>query len=72
MANVCDRLNTRNRMAQYAARASTELQCCVYFKVQRPYLQDSKIYLRWFHRFHSFYFFYSQLTAHIYFLVIDE
>ncbi|EGD81793.1 mitotic control protein dis3 [Salpingoeca rosetta] len=32
VSSVCDGLNIRNRMAQYAARASTELQCCVYFK----------------------------------------
>eukprot|EP00043_Microstomoeca_roanoka_P009859 m.93937 g.93937 ORF g.93937 m.93937 type:complete len:220 (-) comp14712_c2_seq8:346-1005(-) len=35
IAVVCDRLNIRNRMAQYAARASTELQCCLFFK-NRP------------------------------------
>eukprot|EP00055_Hartaetosiga_balthica_P010541 m.45317 g.45317 ORF g.45317 m.45317 type:complete len:1019 (+) comp7213_c0_seq1:34-3090(+) len=34
-SSVCDRLNIRNRMAQYASRASTQLHSCFFFK-DRP------------------------------------
>eukprot|EP00056_Hartaetosiga_gracilis_P019514 m.14657 g.14657 ORF g.14657 m.14657 type:complete len:171 (-) comp7739_c0_seq3:2233-2745(-) len=34
-SSVCDRLNIRNRMAQYASRSSTQLHTCFFFK-DRP------------------------------------
>eukprot|EP00730_Choanoeca_flexa_P007158 TRINITY_DN12289_c0_g2_i1.p1 TRINITY_DN12289_c0_g2~~TRINITY_DN12289_c0_g2_i1.p1 ORF type:complete len:726 (+),score=172.14 TRINITY_DN12289_c0_g2_i1:2-2179(+) len=32
VASVCDNLNIRNRMAQYASRASLELHTCIFFR----------------------------------------
>lgn len=33
IANVCERMNHRHRMAQYASRASLELHSCMFFQV---------------------------------------